>query len=124
MLQGGADDEYYMCPVNFNVPDGSVYFIKSIGIRYKDYIANGQIIVYLKRINLYTGNVHTVVSWDSGLAAHSSTILTASKGTETGYKLVDSKKFVYWLSVYFYVDGDVTPGSDLTLFQVRIHYGT
>jgi hypothetical protein len=117
-------DEGYMCPVTFNVPDGSTYFIKSIGIRYKDNLTDGYLHILLKRINLYTGNEHTVASWNSDPVAANPSVLTASQGTETGYKLVDTKKFVYWLYVQFFRTGEVNPSQGLMLYQVRVHYGT
>jgi hypothetical protein len=113
-----------MCPVTFNVPDGSMYFIKSMGIRFKDNLADGHLHILLKRTNLFTSNVHNVANWSSGHTAASTDEQTASKGTETGYKLVDTKKFVYWLYVQFNRDGDVNPYPNLILYQVRIHYGT
>jgi hypothetical protein len=119
-----TEDEHYMCPVNFNVADGSTYFIKSIGMRYKDNLTDGYIIVTLKRKNLYTGNDHIVASWGSGLPDASTGDQTASQGTNAGVKLVDTKKFVYWLYVYFYRDGSANPSANLKLYQVRIHYGT
>jgi hypothetical protein len=118
---GGA---VYMCPVNFNVPDGSVYFIKSIGMRFYDNLTNGNVKVRLQRINLFTGAVHLVANWDSNLGAASTSVQTASKATNTGFKLVDSKKFAYWLYVDFYTDVTANPCSDLKLYQVRVHYGT
>jgi hypothetical protein len=119
-----TDDMHYYCPVTFNVPDGSIYFIKSIGMRYKDNLTDGYIWIRLKRRNLYTGAYHVVAEWSSDDSEESSAYQTASKGTGSGVKLVDTKKFSYWLFVYFYRDGDVNPSSDLILCQVRIHYGT
>jgi hypothetical protein len=118
-------EAYYVCPVNFNVPDGSVYFIKSIGILYKDNRTSGGISICLYRNNLYPpGAAHQVALWESGYSEASESIQTACQGSRNGYKLVDTKKFTYWLYVYFYVDGAVNPGSELILYQVRIHYGT
>jgi hypothetical protein len=124
LYHNDTSDVAYNCPVNFNVPDGSVYFIKSIGIRYLDNLTIGQISIHLKRENLYTGAFHTVASWTSGTLNASSSVQTYSKGTEPGVKLVDTKKFVYWLYISFYVSGAVNPSTDLKLYQVRIHYGT
>jgi len=117
-------DEFYFCPVNFSVPDGSTYFIKSIGIRFKDNLDDGYIRVVLRRMNLYTGNWHAVADWSSGSSAADNFVKTASQGTETGVKLIDSKKFAYFLYVTFQRDGSVSPGPNLLLYQVRIHYGT
>jgi hypothetical protein len=114
----------YYCEVNFNVPDGSTYFIKSIGVRYLDNLINGNVQVHLYRKNLYTGADHIVASWQSSHLGGSSSEMTASQGTNAGYKLVDTKKFAYWLIAFFMMDGDVSPGEQLKLFQVRIHYGT
>jgi hypothetical protein len=114
----------YNCPVNFNVPDGAAYFIKSIGIRYLDNLSNGFIEVILMRKNLYTGAAHTVASWSCGSSEASSFDQTASQGTNAGYKLVDTKKFSYWLIVSLYTEGSVNPSFNLKLYQVRIHYGT
>jgi hypothetical protein len=119
-----TDDKYYYCPINFNVPDGSTYFIKSIGMLYKDNLTDGYLRVRLYRQNLYTSAEHLVADWSSGKLNASVGEQTASHGTISGFKLVDSKKFAYWLCVYFYRDGDVNPGSNLVLYQVRIHYGT
>ena len=119
-----TSDGIYTCPVNFNVPNGSNYFIKSLGILYFDNITNGEITVQLRRENLYTGISHPVASWSSGESFESPSPQTYSQGTIAGYKLVDTKKFAYWLVVYFYVDGAVNPYGDLALYQVRIHYGT
>jgi hypothetical protein len=119
-----TNDEGYVCPVTLNVPDGSAYFIKSIGIRFKDNLPDGHFHIVLKRKNLFTGNVHIVANWSSGHTSASSLEQTASKGTEDGVKLVDTKKFVYWLRVVFQRDGDVNPYPNLVLYQVRVHYGT
>jgi hypothetical protein len=124
MYHNDTSDMGYICLVNFNVPDSSAYFIKSIGMAYKDNLTNGYISVKLKKENLYTGVIYTVAEWSSGTSNASSSIQTASKGTNTGVKLVDTKKFCYWLMVYFYVDGDVNPSFNMRLYQVRIHYGT
>jgi hypothetical protein len=115
---------FYCCPVNFNVPDGSIYFIKSIGVRYRDNLTDGYITIALKRNNLYTGNNHTVASWSSGESFASSSHLTYSQGTNPGYKLVDTKKFSYWLFVNFNKTGGGNPSSNLVIYQVRIHYGS
>ena len=117
-------DGHYTCPVNFSVPEGSVCFIKSMGIKFYDNLTDGCIDVSLKRKNLYTGSVHTVASWRSGISETSGGTINAFKGTESGVKLVDTKKFVYWLTVFFNRNGDVNPGPHLILFQIRIHYGT
>jgi hypothetical protein len=117
-------DEDYLCPVNFNVPDGSIYFIKSIGIRYKDNLTDGYLLVELRRRNLYTGAMHVVATWQSNYSGASSGEQTASKGTEPGVKLVDTKKFAYWLTVYFSKDGDTNPSTQMELHQIRVHYGT
>jgi len=117
-------DDFYFCPANFSVPDGSTYFIKSLGIRYKDNLADGYLLVRLKRKNLYTGNSHTVASWNSGTLFSNSSDLTHSEGTEAGFKLVDTKKFTYWLEIRFYRDGVTNPSNNLMIYQVRIHYGT
>jgi hypothetical protein len=117
-------DDFYFCPASFSVPDGSTYFIKSLGIRYKDNLTDGYLLVRLKRLNLYTGNSHTVASWNSGTLDSNPIIQTHSQGTETGYKLVDTKKFAYWLEIRFYRDGITNPSTNLMIYQVRIHYGT
>jgi len=114
----------FVCSVPFNVPDGSVHFIKSMGPRYKDSLTDGLIRIRLKGLNLFTGALHTVAEWESGLDASSGSIQTESQGTIAGYKLVDTKKFSYYLYAYFYVDGLVNPDTNLILYQVRIHYGT
>jgi hypothetical protein len=124
ILHNNTDDEEYFCPVTFNVPDGSVYFIKSIGIRYKDNLSSGKIMVQLRRLNLYTGADHDVAFWESDLSGASISPQTYSQGTYTGLKLIDTKKFSYWLRIYFYADGDTNPYDQLVLYQVRIHYGT
>ena len=118
------NDADYNCPVTFNVPEGSVYFIKSIGLRYKDNLTDGQIQVVLYRGNIFTGAVHVVAAWASGPGAASSSTQTASKGTEPGVKLVDTKKFVCWLNVFFFRDGDINPHVNLMIYQIRVHYGT
>lgn len=115
-------DESYLCPITFNVPEGSTHFIKSLGIRYKDNLTDGYIYIKLLRRNLFSGAIHAVASWQSPGASVSHR--TASQGTETGKKLLDTKKFSYWLYVYFYKDGDANPGVELILYQVRIHHGT
>jgi hypothetical protein len=119
-----TSDADYNCPVTFNVPDGSVHFIKSIGIRYYDNLTDGYIYIEIKRHNLYTGANHTVATWWSGLTEALPSYQTASKGTEPGFKLIDTKKFSYWLHVWFFREGDVNPAANLILFQIRIHYGT
>jgi hypothetical protein len=119
-----TSDDYYLYPVNFNVPDGSTYFIKSIGIRYLDNLADAYLEVKLMRENLFTGASHIVASWQTTLEGANLSVQTASQGTISGRKLVDSKKFAYWLSVYFYRNGDVDPFHSMALWQVRIHYGT
>jgi hypothetical protein len=124
LYHGDTNDEFYVHPVSFEVPDGSAHYIKSIGIRYRDNLTDGYLEVYLKRRNLYTGNYHTVATWNSGYSESSSSPQTASKGTNVGYKLIDTKKFAYWLYVEFNRDGDVNPDSGLVLYQIRIHYGT
>ena len=124
LYHNDTTDKHYMCPVNFNVPDGSPCFIKSIGVRYLDNIGTGHILVVLERKNLYNGVFQAVASWSSGLLSANPSVLTASQGTYAGYKLVDTKKFAYWLQVYFYTDADVNPGVNLILHQIRIHYGT
>jgi hypothetical protein len=117
-------DAYYFCPVNFSVPDGSTHFIKSIGIRFYDSLTDGNIYVELKRKNLYTGAIHTVAWWTSGFSETTVSEQTASKGTESGVKLIDAKKFAYFLYIFFFREGSVSPGGCLVLYQVRIHYGT
>jgi hypothetical protein len=114
----------FVCAVPFDVPDGSVHFIKSIGMRYKDNLTDGYIRIRLKRLNLFTGALHTLAEWESGLDTSSGSVQTASQGTIAGTKLVDTKKFAYYLYVYFYVDGLVNPDTNLMLYQVRVHYGT
>jgi hypothetical protein len=104
---------YYYCPVNFNIPDGSTYFIKSIGMRFYDNLTDGDVYIELKRINLYTGAVHTVANWSSGIPDASSNDQTACQGTISGYKLVDTKKFAYYLYVFLWKEGSANPGSDL-----------
>jgi hypothetical protein len=120
----GTNDAVYFCPVTFNVPDGSTFFIKSIGMLYRDNLTDGYIKVRLRRKNLYTCIWHEVATWQSDYASAVSSPRTASQGTNVGYKLVDTKKFSYWLVIQFERDGDVAPGTDLQLHQVRIHYGT
>jgi len=124
LYHNDTSDASYFCPVNFSVPDGSVHFIKSIGMRYRDGLPDAHLYVELLRRNLYTGSWHTVASWQSNHEGSSSSILTASKATNTGYKLADIKKFSYWLHVAFIRDGEANPSSDLMLYQVRVHYGT
>ena len=114
-------DESYCCPVTFSVPEGSTYFIKSLGIRYYDNLVDGYIGIVLRRKNLFTGTWHNVASWTS---SSSSSDQTTCHGTISGYKLIDTKKFSYWLEVLFFRDADLTPGSALKLYQVRVHYGT
>jgi hypothetical protein len=124
MYHDDTNDAAYMCPVDFNVPDGSVYFIKSIGIRFLDNLSDGYIHVELRRQNLYTGTVAYVAEWNSGGPAAAPSSQTASQGTRAGYKLLDTKKFAYWLFVEFYKTGAENPGLSLRLFQIRVHYGT
>jgi hypothetical protein len=124
IYHAGTNDERYICPVNFNVPDGSTYFIKSIGLRYLDDLTDGYVRVVLRRRNLYTAADNNVASWSSGEAFADANPLTASQGTTAGYKLVDTKKFSYWLYIDFYRSGDVSPGDNLMIYQIRVHYGT
>ena len=121
-LQAGT---VYSCPVHFNVPNGSVHFIKSIGIRYLDNVTNGRIDVYLRRQNIYNGAIHEVASWTGGsIEGASSSDQTAFQGANAGYKLINTNKFVYYLVIRFFVAYLANPGADLKLYQVRIHYGT
>jgi hypothetical protein len=124
LLDDDTSDPFYFCPVNFCVPDGSVHFIKSIGVRFKDNLTDGALHVSLVRRNIYTGNYHTVAAWASNHSAASDSDQSASQGTNAGYKLVDAKKFSYWLKVWFAKDGFDSPHPNLVLIQVRIHYGT
>jgi hypothetical protein len=122
LLSKSFDDAH--CPINLSVPDGSICFIKSIGMQYFDNLTDGYVYVALIRKNLYTGISATVAFWFSGSSQASENVQRASKGTESGVKLIDTKKFVYSLHVQFYRDGDVNPAADLGLYQVRVHYGT
>jgi hypothetical protein len=124
LYHNDTNDEYYFCPVNFNVPEGSAYYIKSIGMRYLDDLPDGHLEVLLRRRNLYTGAYHTVAEWQSSHTGTSALYLTASKATIAGYKLIDTKKFSYWLYVFFVRDGATIPGPDMAIYQVRVHYGT
>jgi hypothetical protein len=124
IFHAGTNDEYYMCPVNFNVPDGSTYFIKSLGLRYLDDLTDGYIYVSLRRRNLYTGATHDVALWGSGQTFANASPQTYSQGTLAGYKLVDTKKFSYWLYIHFWRVGEVSPGDNLMIYQIRVHYGT
>jgi len=83
-------DEEYMCPVHFSIPDGAIYFIKSLGIRYKDNWTDGFLMVRLRRRNLYTGAMHDVATWQSDKSGASPSEQTASQGTDAGYKLIDT----------------------------------
>jgi hypothetical protein len=93
-------------------------------MRFFDNLTDGFINVVLKRKNLYTGALHTVATWLSGIEEASLAPQTASNGTEPGVKLVDTKKFAYFLYVYFWREGSAIPSNDLILYQIRIHYGT
>jgi hypothetical protein len=113
----------YSTPVNFNTPFSGTFFIKSMGIRFRDSISDGHMEVKLIRRNIFSGADAVVAEWDSGLTASNSIAQTVNVGTTTGYKLIDTKKFCYWLYVSFYKTGG-NPGLNLILYQVRIHYGT
>lgn len=114
----------YSTPVNFNTPFSGTYFIKSLGIRYLDSLEDGYVAVRLIRRNIFSGAVVYVAEWESGLAASSSISQTVNVGSSTGYKLIDTKKFCYWLEAFFYRQGTTSPSTQITIYQVRIHYGT
>ena len=113
----------YFCPVNFNVPDGSSCFIKSISIRYYDNRSDSYLQIQLLRKNLYNGTTHAVAEWSSGELFASGSFVTDHIGTIAGYKLVDTKRFKYYLMVRFVYPG-VPDFTGMSLGQVRIHFGT
>ena len=124
IYQSDTTDGSYATPVNFNTPFSGTYFIKSLGIRYLDSLEDGYVAVRLIRRNIFSGAVVYVAEWESGLAASSSISQTVNVGSSTGYKLIDTKKFCYWLEAFFYRQGTTSPSTQITIYQVRIHYGT
>lgn len=124
IFHNDSSDGFYFTPVNFNKDSTGAFFIKSISIRYADNFTDGYIYVSLVRRNLFNGAQHTVASWSSGTSSTTVSPTVAHKSSNTGYKLVDNLKFSYHLYVYFYRDGATFIGGSLTLYQVRVHYGT
>ena len=124
LYHNDTNDEYYYCPVDFNVPDGSVHFIKSLSIRNLDNLTDGRLFVELRRCNIFNSAYHPVAAWSGSTAIANPSTVNVNVASNPGFKLIDTKKFTYYLIVKFERDGDLNPGASLKLYQIRIHYGT